>query len=367
MSTVTMELSSNRDDTSFYSRLWRLNADREGQWKLEGTGRSVTATLYAAGRYDIKATCKGYVDKFAWFAEPIPRKEFKFLVADRIDDVVVTTTTSVTPTTSVMPPVRGIGQRWAVVIGVSEYKDHRIPRLLYAARDAGAFHAWLTSADGGRYAPSRTRLLLDEKATAQSIRNALFEWLGEAIEEDLVTIYFSGHGTPQSPDRPENLFLVPYDADYDHIAATGFPMWDIETALEKFIKARKVVVIADACHAGGIGAEFAGIRRAIVVQQAGLVSDGLQNLAHANDGVAVITSAGSKQLSQESEKWGGGHGVFTYYLLQGLKGQADYNSDSRVTLGELTLYVSEQVRRATKNAQSPEVAGKFDPALTIGR
>lgn len=259
------------------------------------------------------------------------------------------------------------GQHWAVVIGISDYLDHRIPRLRYASNDAEAFHAWLTLAEGGRYAPANTRLLVDKVATAENIRDALFDWLAQALEEDLVTIYFSGHGTPESPDRPENLFLVPYDADYDRIAATAFPMWDIETALKRFIKARKVVVIADACHAGGVGSEFAGIRRAIGIQQAGLVSDGLQDLAQANDGVAVLTSAGSKQLSQEGEKWGGGHGVFTYYLLQGLKGQADYNSDSRVTLGELTLYVSEQVRRATKNAQSPEVAGKFDPALTIGR
>ncbi|MBW2020030.1 MAG: hypothetical protein JRI58_14145 [Deltaproteobacteria bacterium] len=59
--------------------------------------------------------------------------------------------------------------------------------------------------------------------------------------------------------------------------------------------------------------------------------------------------------------------MFTYYLLKGLKGEADYNKDRKVTLGELIPYVSEQVRRATKNAQSPTVAGKFDPAMTIGR
>lgn len=272
------------------------------------------------------------------------------LRAQAVDRVAVT----LPPPPSERPPASSkIRERWAVVIGVSNYGDHRIPRLGYARKDAEAFHAWLTSADGGRYAPANVRLLVDKEATAQNIRDALFDWLGQALEEDLVTIYFSGHGTPQSPDRPENLFLVPYDADYDRISATGFPMWDIGTALEKFIKARKVVVIADACHAGGVGSEFAGIRRAIGVQQAGLVSDGLQDLAQTNDGVAVITSAGSKQLSQESEKWGGGQGVFTYYLLEGLKGEADYNENSSVTLGELTLYLSEQVRRATKNAPSP--------------
>jgi len=64
---------------------------------------------------------------------------------------------------------------------------------------------------------------------------------------------------------------------------------------------------------------------------------------------------------------GGGHGVFTYYLLQGLKGGADYSKDNRVSLGEIIPYLSEQVRRATGNAQTLTVAGRFDPALTIGK
>ena len=260
------------------------------------------------------------------------------------------------------------GQRWAVVVGISKYRDHRIPALRYAAKDAEAFHAWLTSAEGGRYAPANTRLLVNEQASARAIKEALYQWLGQSLDEDMVTIYFSGHGTPESPDRPENLFLVPYDADYDKIAATGFPMWDLETALKRFIKARKVVVIADACHAGGVGAGFADARRGSRgVELGGLVSQGLQGLSQANDGVAVITSAGAKQLSQESQRWGGGHGVFTYFLLEGLKGGADYNKDGRVTLGELIPYLSELVRRETKNAQSPEVAGKFDPALRLGK
>ncbi len=51
-------------------------------------------------------------------------------------------------------------------------------------------------------------------------------------------------------------FLLPYDVDYSNVATTGFPMWDIETALKRFIKSRKVIVIADACHAGGVGQAF---------------------------------------------------------------------------------------------------------------
>ena len=73
------------------------------------------------------------------------------------------------------------------------------------------------------------------------------------------------------------------------------------------------------------------------------------------------------QFSQEDKKWGGGHGVFTYFLVKGLGGEADYNSDGRVTLGEIIPYLSESVRRETHSAQSPTVAGRFDPAMSIGK
>jgi len=86
-----------------------------------------------------------------------------------------------------------------------------------------------------------------------------------------------------------------------------------------------------------------------------------------SEGICVISASDDKQFSQESRDWGGGHGVFTYFLLKGLGGEADFSKDNIVTLGELTLYISEQVRRETRNAQTPMVAGRFDPALTIGK
>ncbi len=267
------------------------------------------------------------------------------------------------PVSSISPPA---GQKWAVVIGISKYRDSRIAGLRYAANDARAFHDWLVSGQGGRYAPSHVKLLLDSEATAQNIRQALFNWLRQALEEDMVMIYFAGHGSPESPDSLNNLFLLPFDASYADIASTGFPMWDIETAFKRFIKARKVVVIADACHSGGVGQSFDIARRTSRGVEINPIGSGLQNLTQAGDGIAVISASDDKQFSQEGRQWGGGHGVFTYYLLKGLRGEADYNRDTHITLGELIPYLSEKVRRETHNAQSPTVAGKFDPALSIG-
>lgn len=258
-------------------------------------------------------------------------------------------------------------QKWAVVIGISSYRDSLIAGLRYASSDARSFYDLLVSPQAGGYAPSRVKLLLDADATSQNIRNALFSWLKQALAEDLVTIYFAGHGSPESPDSPNNLYLLPYDARYDDITTSGFPMWDIETALKRFIRARKVVVIADACHSGGVGHSFDIARRGDRGVTVNPISTSIQNLSQIGDGIAVISASDDKQFSQEGEQWGGGHGVFTYYLLKGLGGDADYNRDGQVTLGELIPYLSERVRRETGNAQSPTVAGKFDPALSIGQ
>ncbi|MFQ5582033.1 MAG: caspase family protein [Mariprofundaceae bacterium] len=256
-------------------------------------------------------------------------------------------------------------QRWAVVIGISDYRDSRIPSLRYAATDAKAFYTWLVSPGGGKYAPARVNLLLNERATGKNIKQALYVWLAQAIEEDLVTIYYAGHGSAESPDHPDNLFLLPHDVQYGNIASTGFPMWDIETALKRFIRAKKVIVISDACHSGGIGQAFDIARRANKDVKNNPINRGLQDLSKVGDGIAVISASAENQFSVEGQQYGGGHGVFTYYLMRGLENEADYNKDNTVTLGELIPYLSENVRRATRSNQSPTVAGRFDPALSI--
>ncbi len=258
-----------------------------------------------------------------------------------------------------------VSKKWAVIVGISKYKDTRIPSLRYADRDAKAFFAWITSEEGGKYPPAQVKLLLNDNASSMNIKHSLFEWLNQSLEEDIVTIYFAGHGSPQSPDQPENLFLLPYDTQYDSIAATAFPMWDIETALKRFIRAKRVVVIADACHSGGVGQTFDITRRDSRGIRKNKINASLHRLSKINPGICVICASGEREQSQESKDWGNGHGVFTYFLLKGLRGEADYNNDQRVSLGELIPYFSEMVRRATRNAQCPEVAGKFDPMLCI--
>jgi hypothetical protein len=248
-------------------------------------------------------------------------------------------------------------QGWAVIIGISNYQHAagKFPELRYAASDAKEYYDFLRTPEGGGISPERILCLENEKATLENIKYAFFEFLKQPLEEDYVLIYFSGHGTPEE-DNPENMYLLAYDSRPDRLASTAFPMWDIDTAFSRHIKSKKVLMFADACHSAGIVGDIA--MRSI--NRKNLVNQYLIDVAKTKKGRAVLTASEAGELSQESKKWGGGHGVFSYFLLNGLRGEADVNDDNIVTLGEVTDFVSENVRRATKNTQHPDTGGTFD-------
>ena len=149
-----------------------------------------------------------------------------------------------------------VKRRWAIVVGVSEYKAERgkLQSLQYADRDATAFRDFLVSKAGGSFPSKNVLLLTNKAATTAGLRKALFSFAKSAIKEDLLVIFFSGHGA-SDPDRPKNLYLLTYDTDPSDIAATAFPMDDIKKALANTIEAHRVVVLADACHSGGVAGD----------------------------------------------------------------------------------------------------------------
>jgi hypothetical protein len=243
------------------------------------------------------------------------------------------------------------GKRWAVVIGISAYRDPAIQSLKYADRDAKAFYDFLRSdlAGMGGFAPENVQILLNEDATYQNMRVALFDFLKNATEEDVVYIYFAGHGAPD-PERLDNLYLLPYDASSRSLGGTGFPMEDMNRALRN-VAARHKILITDACHSGGITSDGT---RSLTVNQ---INDVFLNQMVTSNGVQVtFTASGNNQESLEGEEWGGGHGIFTWHLLQGLKGAADENGDHIVSIGEAMEYTRSRVMRETRQRQIPQIS-----------
>jgi uncharacterized caspase-like protein len=178
---------------------------------------------------------------------------------------------------------------------------------------------------------------------------------------DLVLIYFAGHGAPE-PARPQNIYLLTSDSDPTALGTSAFPMWDIQTVLSRYISAKRIIVFTDACHSGNISVNFA--TRGVGVSEENLVNQYLTDLSKSKEGVVVFTASASGEVSQEFPEMA--HGVFTYYLLEGMEGKADYNNDYTVTINELMRYVEEQVKRKTHGAQNPTRSQtEYDKEMTI--
>jgi uncharacterized caspase-like protein len=246
-----------------------------------------------------------------------------------------------------------IDERWAVIVGVGEYQSEEIPELEYATFDARSVRDFLTSSAAGPFEEDHVLFLEDEAATGAAIREALFVFLQQADWNDLVVIYFAGHGAPD-PSRPDNLYLLPSDSDLNALAATGFPMWDVKTALRRQISAERVIVIADACHSAGTQ-EGLGDENAI--------AGGFSQLFSPSRRLSM-TAANSNEFSFEDARWGG-HGVFTHFLLEGLEGAGDLNGDGIITFSEVFDYVQRNVREATEYRQNPQRAGFGDIPLAV--
>jgi hypothetical protein len=255
---------------------------------------------------------------------------------------------------AVRPAVAGGGRRLALIVGVSRYAEPSID-LAYAADDARALYRQITDPALGpaAFRAEDVRLLVDGQATVSAVNTGLREFLRRARESDFVLFFFAGHGAPD-PNHPQDLYLLAHDTRPQDIAGTGLLMRHVREALAA-IPAHDVLILTDACHSAGIadpggrGVEVNPIHQAF-----------LEKMMHASGGLAIFTASEAAQLSQEDARWGH-HGVFTHFLLEGLRGAADQNGDQIVSLGELMEYVREHVRRATRDAQIPAIgATSFD-------
>ena len=248
-----------------------------------------------------------------------------------------------------------VPQRFAVVIGVSEYADPLVPDLNYADDDARAFHEFLASERSGLggIPDENMVLLVNEDASYRNLRSALFSFLRRATENDIVYVYVAAHGVPD-PNRPEDLYLLPADAEASDLPGTALRMADVNEAIGRLTTAH-TVVFTDACHSGGLGTIGFTARSGLEPNDVNALF--LRGLRSTAGGLAIFTAAEARQISREGRQWGGGHGAFTHHLLEGLNGAADTDDDSIVRLGEVMEYVREHVRRDTQNAQIPAIGG----------
>jgi hypothetical protein len=249
---------------------------------------------------------------------------------------------------------------WAVVIGINDYP--RVRKLKYAVNDAKAFYDLLVNTN--QIPAENVFLLVNDQADLKQMRSTLGTRIkNKASRDDMVIIYFAGHGAterdPMSPDGDGlEKYLLPYDADPKDLYASALPMREI-THIFNRIRAERLIFLADACYSGASG----GRTVSITGVRANL-SDAFLERISSGKGKIIITASSANEVSVEKDELG--HGVFTYYLVQGLLGKADADQDGLITVDEAYRYVSDKVTQATGQEQHPVKKGAVEGQMVMG-
>jgi tetratricopeptide (TPR) repeat protein len=244
-----------------------------------------------------------------------------------------------------------IPRSYALVVGIGAYKNLPADKQLrFTERDAEAIYSILISPEGGNFRAENVRKLVGSRATLANLRSELENWLPSvAKEDDRVVIYFAGHGFIFGGQG----YLAPFDFDMSSPETTGYSMDSLGKVIGSKIKAKWKVMMTDSCHSGAITPETRPelLNRAVLSLDTSLFS---------------LTASRDREQSFESEDFGGGHGVFTYYVVKGFRGEADEDGDGIVTADELQEYVRRNVREASGGRQNPtSERGSYDPSMLL--
>ncbi len=248
------------------------------------------------------------------------------------------------------------GTYYAVVIGIGKYKDDRIPTLRYTTVDAKEMYNILTDPQYGNFPKSQVKLLIDEQATDNNIKSAIGTWLRRNTrKDDTVIIFYAGHGAPED----EKTYWVTYNANIDDLYGTALSNDEIDDMLDR-VEANKVIAFLDSCYSA------ATVNRTDKKRSIMIVKDPFQEFK--GKGRVIIASSDGKEESLEIEKFG--HGVFTYYLLEALKGESDENKDGVVELDEIWDYVKYRVTDTARkygSSQTPIIDGSYSAGIVLSK
>jgi len=238
----------------------------------------------------------------------------------------------------------------AVVIGNGEY-EHEVPNVKYATRDAQTVRDYLHNTLGY----SSSNIIYKENATLSTLRSVfgssdnyqgrLYDYVIPGKTD--VFVYYSGHGAPDVEHGTS--YLLPVNVSPDDITTNGYAMETLVNNLNR-LPARSTTLIVDACFSGNT-------ESGMIIKGASPVNIRLRESELAlRKGTTLYASRGNQMASWfDREK----HGLFTYYVIKGLRGAADKNRDKKITVSELKEYVETYVpsmaRRTWGRNQNPVV------------
>jgi hypothetical protein len=242
---------------------------------------------------------------------------------------------------------------WSLAIGIADYENPTIPRLKYPDNDAWSMYSFWKSPMGGALDDDHLDILVDDAATKANVEASMRKMFEKAKANDVVCFFFSGHGLKGS--------FLPSDYDGDRLRLYHN---DINKMLNN-CPAKYKLVIADACHSGSYIASKSPIKKDEANSDA-LGNQYYEDLTKAHPGTAFMLSSLAEEESLEVSSLK--NSVFTYFVIRGLKGEANANGDDKVTVKELFDFVSLNVRNYAANlgkVQTPIMKGDFDPEMPV--
>jgi osmotically-inducible protein OsmY len=242
----------------------------------------------------------------------------------------------------------------ALIIGLDDYKS--MPNAPWAESDASTFYDYARNALG--IPVERIRLITGQESDRTAIWKSLEQWLPSQVDKNKsnVYVYFAGHGLASEDGK--DAYLMPYDGDTSMLSRTAIPRKDVISGLDS-LKARSVTLFMDTCYSGSAkgGKQTLVASRGLRIVKKDALSDLPSNFtlfsAAANDETAI---------SHPTRK----NGLFSYWMMRGLEGEADSNNDDKLTNGELHAFISDKVQKtaiAKGHNQHPQLVGDKDKVI----
>ena len=243
----------------------------------------------------------------------------------------------------------------AIIIGIEKYKT--VPKAEFANLDAKDFYNYAVRGLGIK--PENIKLLLDEEADEIEIVKAFENWLPLQVKKDKTDVYvfYSGHGLPSTDGQ--SLYFLPYGVDKQYLARTAVGQREVVTALIAS-KPKSVTMFIDSCYSGqtrGGDVLLASVKPIALKAEANAFPSNF----------TVITASSNDQVSSSSPELK--HGIFSFFLMKGMEGDADSNKDGKITTGEMQEYLSDKVSRqalSMSRKQDIQLIGDVNKIL-VGR
>lgn len=216
----------------------------------------------------------------------------------------------------------------ALVLANTDYTDSIFANLTAPFRDAEEFARVLKSPDICAFENVTTII----NKPAHVVMEAIEDFFAHKKADDLLVLYFSGHGIR---DDLGNLYLAVANTNHSRLHSTSINADFIRQEMD-CSHSRKQILILDCCNSGAF-------------MQGALKSTNTMGTASAFSGAGsrvILTATDTTQFAWEGDKLIGAtqNSLFTHFLIEGLTGKADHDSDGKITVDELYDYVYEKVR-----------------------